>query len=183
MKHVAAIAGVAALILGLVAIGWTQPAQGPHHGQGPHGQMQAQGPMQCGQMGAGPMLGRRGGMMGAGPGMGQGYIETGPEAKRIYDRITRLQTQMRQKVWELSALKTQGAGEEQIAKKQQEIRDLARELQTERQNLRQYVVRPEADQGMHRRGRQFGGGLQLGPEGRMRQGQGMHQQGNCPRAQ
>lgn len=168
MKRLVVIAAVAAMALAVAA--WAQE-------QAPATPGTAQCPM---LRGGGHMMGGRGMMMG-GPGlMMRGTVEANRESKAAWDRITRLQTQMRNKQWELFALKSQGAGEEQLQKKLTELQSLAEQMRAAQEQFREFVTVPEGmaagqGQGMHGQGMR-GPGMQ----GMRRQGmQGRHQ-GACP---
>lgn len=169
MKKLIVIAGIAAMVLAVAAWAQEQAPATPGAGQCPMAQ------------GGGHMMGGRGMMMG-GRGMMAGTVEVNRESKAVWDRITRLQTQMRNKQWELFALKSQGAGEEQLQAKLAELQGLGEQMRAAHEQFRQFVTVPEGmgagqgrgmrGQGMHGEGTQGGGMHRRGLQG--------GRQGTCP---
>ncbi len=169
MKRYATMALIVALSAA-VAVAW---AQGPQAGGGQHRQQgqHMRGPGGPGGPGGGLMLMR-------------GTVEVNAQSKAVWDRITRLQTQMRAKQWELLTLKSQNAGEEQLRAKIEELRALQEQLRAAREEFRQFVTPapgfgPGAGQGP--RGGQ-GPGVHRGHRGQGQQGQGVRQglhRGQC----
>lgn len=159
MKKLMAVVAVAAMVL-MVAVG--AQAQTPA----------TSGPVTCpmvrsgGHLMGGPGVRGGKGMAVGGLGLMRGTVEVNRESKAAWDKITRLQTQMRNKQWELFALRSQGAGEEQLQAKLTELRGLTEQLRAAREEFRQFVTVPEGAgpgqaQGMqgrrmHRRGMQGG---------------------------
>lgn len=164
MKRLMLVLAIAATVLATAA--WAQGPGVGDPGQRPMGRDGGHRMMGPGAIGGGQM-GRAGAMRG-----GQGMllrlnVEVNRESKAVWDRITKLQTQIRARQWEYFTLKSQGAGEEQLQAKLEQLRDLTEQLREARQEFRQFVTVPEGagpGAGMHRRGMQ----------GRGMQGRGMH---------
>lgn len=159
MKKLMVVVAVAAMVL-MVAVG--AQAQTPA----------TSGPVTCPMVRSGGHLMGGPGMTVGGLGLMRGTVEVNRESKAAWDKITRLQTQMRNKQWELFALRSQGAGEEQLQAKLTELRGLTEQLRAAREEFRQFVTVPEG----------AGLGQGQGMQGRRMHRRGMQggQQGVCP---
>ena len=134
---------VVVMIAGLMGFAW--------------GQQQGQGGGQGGGQGAaqGAERGQRGGMVMLPPGA---YVTVNEVSQELWQRIGELQVQLHTKTWELSLLHAQGAGEEQIREKIQELRTLHLEMRERGAQLREHVVIPERTGGGSGGGQTRGGG-------------------------
>ena len=86
-------------------------------------------------------------------GSARGYVKASPEAKAIWNQITRLQTQERARMWELFELRTQEADEEQLKAKAEELRAIHEQIREQREKLAEHWVgAPPGERGGYRGG-------------------------------
>lgn len=130
---------VALMVVGVMALAWSQAEQ-----QGERGQR--------GERGADRgERGQRGGMMMLPPGA---YLTVTDASTELWRQIGELQVELHTKTWELSMLHSEGAGEEQVEAKVEELRTITMQLRARSGELREYLVMPE---GVMRGPREGGG--------------------------
>ncbi len=121
---------VALLVVGLMALAWSQAEQ--------------RAPRQRGDWGERAERGQRvdrGGMTGGLP--PGAYIRTSEASKEIWDQIGELQIGIHQMTWELSELRSGDADQDQVREKMREIRELNMQMREARQRLQDHIVMPE----------------------------------------
>ena len=94
------------------------------------------------------------------------YLTISPASEAIWQTVGQIQTQLHAGTWELSQMHAQGADEEAIEAKVEQLRALNDQFQAQREALREHIVFPE---GMFE-GRDDG--LRGGGQGGGRGGQG-----------
>ncbi len=114
---------------------------------------------------------------GAGSGVGQalrGHLETNPEAERLWRRMGDLQTELRQKGWEMQELlNAEPRDPEAIKAKGKEIQELQQEMQRLQERMKEHWVQGEGPRGQQA-GQRAGQRQQLAQ--RLRQHAGVPQQ-------
>lgn len=135
------------LVLGVMALAWTQGAPEPA------AKSQC---TDCDDDCSGGTQEMRHGQMLVPPGA---YINVNEASEAIWQKIGELQSQIHESTWELSVLYTEEDRIVEIREKEAEMRELVDDLRSQRRLLGEHLVFPEGKfQGMREGGRGGGGG-------------------------